>query len=98
MNKMLDAIEKLFNEDPELVDKIIKEVDEMDLQGPTVEEYLARQTTTPDQYWYWCFFYYKIFFRYSPVKECLLLATSSGVPLAIILPPCTPPCGPKSMR
>jgi|SRR3989344_7544362 len=43
-------------------------------------------------------FYDKCFFRYFPVIDFGLFATSSGVPLATSLPPFTPPSGPRSIR
>ena len=40
---------------------------------------------------------YNIFFKNWPVYDSLTLATSSGVPVATILPPISPPSGPKSI-
>lgn len=39
----------------------------------------------------------KTFFKYLPVWDFSLLATSSGVPLAISSPPFSPPSGPRSI-
>ncbi len=41
--------------------------------------------------------FFKYFFKYCPVYEALTLATCSGVPLAIIRPPASPPSGPRSI-
>ena len=40
----------------------------------------------------------KIGFKYLPVYDFSTLATCSGVPLAIIVPPLSPPSGPKSIK
>ncbi len=40
---------------------------------------------------------YKYFLTYCPVYDFLFLTTSSGVPLAITVPPLSPPSGPMSM-
>ena len=40
---------------------------------------------------------YSIFFRYWPVKDAGQAAMSSGVPVATIVPPPSPPSGPRSM-
>ena len=41
--------------------------------------------------------YFNIFLRYCPVYDSEHLAIASGVPLATIVPPLSPPSGPRSM-
>lgn len=43
------------------------------------------------------YFFFSSFPRYCPVKEALQSATSSGVPQQTIIPPPSPPSGPRSM-
>ena len=40
---------------------------------------------------------YNTFLKNSPVYDSFDLATSSGVPVAITVPPPSPPSGPKSI-
>ena len=40
---------------------------------------------------------FKIFFKNFPVYEPFTFDTSFGVPVAIIVPPLSPPSGPKSI-
>ena len=43
-------------------------------------------------------YYFSIRFRYCPVKLAGQAATSSGVPVTTMVPPPSPPSGPRSMR
>ena len=49
------------------------------------------------QFIFGCVHYYNTFFKNSPVYDSLHFAICSGVPVAMIVPPLSPPSGPRSI-